>query len=239
MIAMIDGAVGCRQADGSIEMGDSCRWTCDKQTLDGTRTVDIPKFFSNGWGGYVRHKDPKLTDNGFGAYYKNPWQGCISRDQLIGIIWYLIETGQKWELLKVFIHHAAYLWLFAYNTIHNGKKPKGYKWPDITTFNIWSMYLRGLIGIKATPILRKLDAYLLANTAWVNNEDNNDVISYLAHLFCSVEHTPTPESIAAWKLLDKMQIKMEVNSYWSGWRQNPGMAVLYIKRIIKLEKRYG
>lgn len=42
--------------------------------------------FNVHFGAWVRHPHPDMTNNGFGAHYKNPWNGCITRDQLTGIL---------------------------------------------------------------------------------------------------------------------------------------------------------
>ena len=79
--------------------------------------------FEAGWGAYVRHPEKDQTNNGFGAYYKNPWDGVVSRDQITGLLGCLIEHKERYAVFRIFIHSLAWLGLFTYNTRRNGRAP--------------------------------------------------------------------------------------------------------------------
>jgi hypothetical protein len=234
------GALGQIQADGSIEGGDSAVWTGHHVYLTNDEDkFDYVKFYEVSKGAYVRHPDPKMTNNGFGAYYKNPYNGCISRDQLTGILSGIIAKNDIGAMLRLMAHHLTRLFLFSYNTIHNGKKPEESKWklPDLTLLDIWAMQLRGLgkLSIIFFPLLCVLDIHMLLNTLLVNREDDPDQINYAMKLIISREHVPTPISKLSLKLLNKEHLLKNIKAYWTGWRNTPGMYPLYEKRIQELK----
>lgn len=136
--------IGQIQPDGSIEGGDSVNWMGHYLYLT-KHKFPFRKTFEVGFGAYVRHPDPKQTNNGFGAYYKNPWDGVISRDQLIGIIMGLMSQKDRIGMVKLTLHHALRGFLFTYNTRKNGQNPTQTKWkiPDLTFMSIWALILRG------------------------------------------------------------------------------------------------
>lgn len=226
------GAIGHRRQDGSLEMGDSACWTGHHKYL-GSNHLSM-RFFEKGFGGYCRYPDKWGTDNAFGAYYKNPWQGCMSRDQLTGIIAGLIKEASITANLRFIIHHAFSGFLFSYNTIHNGKKPGGYKLPDLTLLDFWAMELRmfGKFSWIFWPLLCVLDIHMLLNTIYFNKHDeDNDQINFAMKHFIGVEHVPTVISWLAWKMCNKDKLKWLLSLYWRGWRKQPGMFDLYERRI--------
>jgi hypothetical protein len=244
------GIIGQIQPDGSIEGGDS-------STFMGAHTYltnsDFPyvKTFEVSWGAYVRHPDPKSTFNGFGAHYRNPWNGCMSRDQWTGVIGALIRQKERMALLRLIAHHALRGFLFSYNTIHNGTDPKTYRFnffrlfwqkegyyklPDLTLFNVWGMYLRGFGAFSWLfwPILCILDLHLLIDTIFSNKQDDNDQINYALRMMVAREFVPTPTVALAVKILDKQHLLNMLKSYWCGWRDNCDMYPLYEKKIKEL-----
>ena len=92
------GVIGQIQDDGSVEGGDALNWMGhwsyheDIPNWPSERIVDF--FEVARGGGYVRHFDPAQTYYGFGSYYKNPYNGCISRDQMPGLIGMLVKRGE-------------------------------------------------------------------------------------------------------------------------------------------------
>jgi hypothetical protein len=248
------GIIGQIQPDGSIEGGDSATWNGAYVYLTNS---DFPyvKTFEVSWGGYVRHPHPEQTYNGFGAYYANPWSGCMSRDQWTGVIGALIRQKERMALLRLIAHHALKGFLFTYNTIPNGQDPtktkfnllkffyrkKGenyFKLPDITLFNMWGMYLRGFGAFSWIfwPLLCVLDLHLLIDTVFSNKQDDNDQINYALRMMVAREFVPTPTVALAVKILDKQHLLDMLKGYWCGWRNNCDMYPLYEKKITELLK---
>lgn len=233
------GIIGQIQPDGSIEGGDAACWqghhvflTDDKDNFPYVSTFEV-KF-----GAYVRHPHPHATNNRFGAYYKDPWNGCISRDQLTGIIAAIVRKGDKVAMLRLMLHHACRLFLFSYNTVKNGVDPKDAKWkmPDLTLLDIWATYLRGFgkASWLLWPLLCVLDIHMLLNTMYSNIQDEDDKINFAIKLLISREFVPTPISWLSSKILNKSKLLDSIKRYWCGWRQNCGMYELYEKRIKEL-----
>jgi len=228
--------IGQIQSDGSVEGGDSVNWMGHWLYLnDGKdKFFDIDLFiktFKVGFGAWVRHPDPEMTNSGFGAHYKNPWNGCISRDQITGILGALIQAGKKWEISQIMIHHMAWLMLFSYNNIRNGDAEKKWKWPDPMLISIWALCLRGVFGRLAWPLLCILDFHLFFSTIHENADTNPDSISYAMRLMISEKYVPTPTSKWAAKILDRKELLEELKSYWCGWRDNCEFLPLYEKKL--------
>lgn len=237
------GVLGQVQPGGWIEGGDSLAWQGAIMALaphfmaaKGWTIKTYIGFFSVSWGGYVRHPKKKSTYNGFGAYYKSPWQGCISRDQFTGLLGALIYHKARVELLKVFLHHGLRGWLFTYNTIQNGSDPKKKvaNFPNITFFNIWSIYVRGFLGWPGIILNTIFDLHGLIDVCIHRRMPDKDPISFAMKRFIEREIYPSPVSYLSWYLLDKEKLKKEIEAYWGTWRQQKGMATFYIRKIDQL-----
>jgi hypothetical protein len=215
--------------DGSLECGDGLNWSCHYAYYSGNE-IDLD-FFESGFGGYVRHPIPSQTDNGFGAYYKSPYLGCISRDQLTGLLAYIIKFKPTGAAFRLFLHYIPRLFLFSYNTIDNGVDPKKakFKLPDPTLFDIWSMILRTnkILSVLFWPILNILDIHLLINTIAFNSFISKDPISYGIKLISCHENTPTLISLLSIIIVNRSKLDLETSIYWSTWRKNGGMAFLF------------
>ena len=233
------GSIGQISPDGTIDGGDSVNWEGHRSYLSNDRlygTMGIltyQEFFSE--FGYVRHPESAPT----ASYYKNPWNGNISRDQLTGILCYHIKYTNDLEALKIILHHGAWLWLFAYNTVRNGDTTFKWKWPDVTLFDIWALELRmfGKLSWIFWPILNILDIHNLLNTIsfnWIEPEDE-DSISFAIKTIACREHIPTITSWITWKILKKDKLLRLVKSYWCNWRRNCGMYDLYEKKVKELD----
>ena len=236
------GVIGQIQGDGSVEGGDSVCWMghwlyLNNGEVDEWNVDKFIYFFEVAFGAYVRHPDPTQTNNGFGAHYKNPWNGCITRDQLTGILAALIVGKKHYAMFRVVIHHLAWLVLFSYSNITNGVDPKTARWKigDLTLFDIWSMQIRGLgvIGYILYPLLVILDIHILLSTIFTNYQPDteNDVINHTVKLLISNEYLKTPFSWLAWKICDKESLLRKLSLYWTGWRDNPEYMDLYIKKF--------
>lgn len=228
------GFIGQWQSPIFIEGGDSANYTGIYKYLTGEGHVPGKinmNQFEVSFGAYVRHPISRYTNNGFGAFYKNPWSGCISRDQLTGIMMGLIAEKQRIALIKLMLHWSLRLFLFSYNTIGNGDDPNDFKWkwPDFTGPDVWSVALRGF-GFYSWifwPVLIFLDIHNLINAFIHNFKKDDEVISFTNKFIISREHVPTPTSFLCEKILDKRQLLKELKSYWCGWRKNCGFYELY------------
>lgn len=244
------------RSDGSMESGDAVNWHGHYlYTFKNAKTAHYKTYrdhFKIGSGAWVRHFDPKMTDNGFGTHYKNPWNGVISRDQLFGILAAVIKFKDIKTLLEMILHHACWLFLFSYNTIDNGKDPKTakWKWPDPASITVWAVYLRGF-GLLSwliiyfpmpflwnLPVFVILDLPLLINAIVRKNKKDSEVISFLAKLGIATEFAPTPLSILALFITDNKEIENELKNYWGGWRNNGGMASLQLGKLRRLKEKW-
>jgi hypothetical protein len=231
-----NGIIGQIQPGNWVEGGDSACWMGHYVYLTGENFPYV-KTFEKGFGGYVRHPDPYATPYGFGAYYKNPWNGCISRDQLTGVILALIKQKEYMAMVRLMLNHSLRLGLFSYNTIHNGTDPKTSKWklPDFTLMDIWAMELRGFGKLSRIfwPLLCILDLHLLVGTIYDRLFDNKepDVINFLGKLIVSREHVPTPISWFAAKCINKANMISRLKAYWCTWRDNADMLPLFEKKL--------
>lgn len=231
-----NGELGQIQLDGSLEMGDSANWTGHWVYLTDATNWAYTDLYEVGFGAYVRHPDPKLTNNGFGSYYKNPWAGCISRDQMTGILAALIGTKNRLAVIRLILHHSLRLFLFSYNTIHNGstEKDRWWKLPDLTLFDIWALEIRALgpLGWILYPLLLVLDIHIFLASFFHNKTFSTDPISFAIKLIISREKMPTPLSILAFKICDKVKLSQEVTHYWSFWRKMKDMPKPYMERLL-------
>jgi hypothetical protein len=232
------GIIGQPIVYGKIEGGDSACWMGHYIYLSNDQEFPFVETFEKRFGGYVRHPDPSRTINGFGSLCANSFDGCISRDQLTGILLALIAQKKRAATLALLIDHMFRLFLFAYNTIPNGADPatSKRKIPDLTLFDIWALEIRALgpCGLLLYPVLCVFDlhvlfAILLDRTGF--NREDNDVINLAGKLIAGKEHLPTPISLLAYKLADKKSLIERIKSYWSGFRDNKGFIPLYEERL--------
>jgi len=245
-----NGIIGQIQADGSIEGGDSACWNGhwlylnDGKDPGGNVVTDVESyvdFFEVEPGAYVRHPVPSESINRFGAYYKNPWNGCISRDQLTGILAALNKHDKPGPILRLMLHHSLKLFLFTYNTVRNGQDPETAEWkmPDITLMDIWALELRALgnavrwLKPILYPVLTILDIHMLLNTLYFNyfNKDE-DNINHAIKLIIGKENNPTIISKLTFKLCNKIKLINTIKSYWCNWRDNCNFAPMYEKKLV-------
>jgi hypothetical protein len=180
--------------------------------------------------------------------------GCISRDQMTGVLLGIIAEGDWKAMLRLMAHWSLRGFLFAYNVVINGmetketkfnlikffynKEPRTnhYKTPDFTLFNMWATALRGF-GVFSWifwPLLVIMDLHILIDTFFTNAQDDDDQINYLGRLHVARKIVPTPTSWLAAKLLKKDHLKALIEKYWAGWRDNPGMSDLHAATIDEL-----
>jgi len=119
------GVIGQIQTGGWVEGGDSACWNGHYSYFSGdTKTLPYVKTFEVKPGAYVRHPKADVTYNGFGAYYRNPWMGCISRDQMTGVLLGIIAEKNRMAMLRLFLHWSLKGFLLTYKVLDNGKDPK-------------------------------------------------------------------------------------------------------------------
>lgn len=246
------------QQDGSLECGDGLNWSSHETYVDGPGCLtgkEIVDVFETSPGNYVRHPDPYMTYHGFGAYSEGIYKGCISRDQMTGLIGALIHTGEMGALVRLMLSHFMRGFIFCNNVVHNGvdvtktkfnlfkfffgtKGENYYKTPDITGPDVWAMFLRGFgkASILAYPLLCVLDVHMLVATWFSNRKPDTDPISYTMKLMVSLEHTPTFVSRYTFKILNRQKLINEISEYWSGWRKQPELPMLYFRRLFSIAK---
>jgi len=231
-----NGIIGQIQPGGWIEGGDSACWMGHYIYLTGD-SFPYVKTFEKGFGGYVRHPDPYATPYGFGSYYKNPWNGCISRDQLTGVLLALIKQKEYMAMVRLMLNHSLKLFLTSYNTIKNGEDPlvSKRKMPDLTLLDIWAMELRGFGKLSWIfyPLLCILDVHLLLGAIVDKLFDGKDpdVINFLGRLILSREQVPTPTSWLATKFVSKANLLSRLSIYWCGWRDGCDFVPLFQKKL--------
>lgn len=224
-------------AQGGVEGGDSASWNGHYNyfSSDGGE-LDYVNTFEVGFGSYVRHPYKHEVFNRFGSYYKSPWDGVMSRDQLTGVLLGIIAAKNYVAGLRYVVHSMLRLFIFGYNTRKNGVDPNNapYKVPDILGPDMWALMLRSLGPIVAyifLPILLLGDLHLLINTLLVNNSDKDDKINYLGRLHVANNVAPTFIARQCVKLVNKQKLDKSLEEYWVGWRDNPGMYDLHSKAI--------
>ena len=244
MITDSFGFLGQIQDDGSIEGGDSVNWTAHfyyitNKTHPRAHGDNQLSPFEVGFGAYVRHPYPKQTIEGFGAYYKNPWDGVMSRDQLTGVLGFLVASKDRLAMLRLVMHHAAWLFLFSYNTRINGQDPSKakWKWPDLTLMDVWAMEARGVLGWWSLPVTTLFDLHMLiaAIIQRLSPKADHDPISAAMKWSVAREFYQSPTSWLAWKLLNKTKLIEDIKAYWSGWRSLPEMGWLWQQKINTLD----
>lgn len=224
------------QSRGILDGGDTVNWEGHRVYL--TDGVGTPlSLFETGKGGYCRHFDPDMTYKGFGSYYQNPWDGVISKDQLTGIIAWIIKTKDYRAAVSLLLHHFCWLFLFAYNTRANGEDPETTSWkiPDPTLFETWCIEFR-MIPWVFYPLAWISDLYLILRVLLFNLQGSSDPISFTMRIFICIENMPTLWSYLAWKILNKNKLLKALENYWCGWRQHPTMFEYYKRKIEMLSK---
>lgn len=246
------GMVG-QPYDGGVEGGDALTWNGKYKYYSG-RDDSVPMdLFEVNWGAYVRHPYPHPEYNRFGWYYKNPWDGNITEDQITGAILGRIHEKDWKALWRIFFHSLAWLGLGVYNNRKNGVTPSEAKWslPGVFSPKTTQMLWRGIVAF--TPGLKYLapifyiffflaDIVLLFDV-WVDNENpKDDRINDVDRL--SIARSLFPTIAGRWAVdnLDKEHMKSRIRLYWGGplvptnnWRNNPGMYYMMAKAIEELK----
>lgn len=141
-----NGYPGCIDYDGSWDGGDTAAIMGNLWALDpDTRTKLPPLPWDDVNGVPLRHPD------------KTKWYGQpdrFSRDQLVAVLcgfalggrwWYGKERGfvcSDWYKIQLFKAHKREAFSWAWNTRGNGKIDAKKKFPDLTAFEVWALWLR-------------------------------------------------------------------------------------------------
>ena len=250
---------------GELEGGDSLNWTGHKCFLEwflgiGGSTIKTVDFFIRN-GGFVRYPDPAMTNNGFGAFFENIFNGCISRDQFTGKVLMLLalisssrqrDDADAIKRIKNYCveeHLDRYL-IKTNNVIHNGQNP--YEDPtrkraDFTGPDIWALLLRldsthRNLSLVGRVLLHIIDTQMFLNTVllYTFRRGENDLVSYTGKLIASMAVSPTLVSKLTWCIAPKKRLRDAAQIYWDNpdkdktQRYQPGMVKLTHAAIDKL-----
>lgn len=228
------GAVG-QPYKGGFEGGDSASWSGIYYYLTKRTTFIYSRFFQVKPGAYVRHPIKNGTYNMYGSYYKNPWDGNMSRDQLTGVMAGLINDNILVEKLKFSFHSLLRLFIFAYNNRENGVDPEKGSWrfPDLLGPASIATHIRmyKYLAIILNPILHILDIHLVLSTLIINKTEKDDCNNYFLRLQIARDISPTLTSRYAVSILDKKHLVGRLFHYWCFWRKQPGMYRLLQDKI--------
>lgn len=228
----IDGlGILCQpQSDGTLDGGDSVNWTAHAIFVGAVRGWDRDRFcrtFEMRPGAWVRHPEPSRSSFGWAAYEAGAWQGCISRDQMTGVMCLLVRLDHRRALADLLREHLRRGLLFSSNTIKNGQDPRSVnrKVPDFTGPETWSLYVRGLMrpSLFKSAVLCVLDVALLLSALALRFKPKDDVLSFLIRLATADWVDPTPVSGLALRVTDFDRIRLSLKNYWTGWRDQPEM----------------
>ncbi len=179
-----NGYPGTRQWDGSWDGGDTAAIMGTVRTLVPTSsliefTMDYP--WNQEYDQPIRHPDTT-------KWYSQPWN--FSRDQLVPVLCSLIlGPAREAELSRLLAAHKKRLFLSSWNG-------------DLTTLEVWALWLRILRPWWAKLVLPVLDLETLVNTflwRWVRKDN----VARNQMLVCLMiqKHSPTWVGWLAYKLL--------------------------------------
>lgn len=218
------------QRDGSLEGGDSVNWMGHALFVGALRGWSIERYcstFEVRPGVWVRHPIPSRSMWGWASYEDGVWDGCVSRDQMTGILCCLLKFDHKPALRSLFIEHCKRFLLFATNTIKNGQDPRTLtrKCPDLTGPDIWSLYVRGLMGpsMIKSALLNLLDLHLLFAALLFRRNPRTDALSFVIKLAAADLVDSTFVSRLASSITDGDTVVSALRDYWCGWRDQPEM----------------
>lgn len=224
---------------GCVEMGDGTSWNGHYNYFSPKKDgVPYRKTFEVSFGGYARYPIPDPKCNAYGWYYKNPWNGNISRDQIMGIILGLIADKDYYGTFRFICHTALSGFILAYNNKENGVDPVHGPWrrPDFLGPSTWASIIRMIPVVRylAFPLLCVLDIQILIDTFLENKATNDEVINYLGRVSLANDIVRTPTAWLAAKLLNKETFLEKLYTYWVPWRSQPGMYEIHKAAVERL-----
>lgn len=226
------GSNGCEMGDGTSWNGHYNYYSPKK---DG---VPFRKTFEVSFGGYARYPIPDPKFNAYGSYYKNPWNGNISRDQIMGIILGLIADKDYYGTFRFICHTALSGFILAYNNKQNGVDPNHAPWkfPDPLGPSTWASIIRMVPVVRYLlfPLLCLLDLQIVYDTYKENRSEDDEVINYLGRVSLANDIVRTPTAYWAAKALNKETFLQKLYTYWVPWRSQPGMYEIHKVAVEKL-----
>lgn len=218
------------QRDGTLEGGDSVNWMGHALFVGALRGWSIERYcstFEVRPGVWVRHPIPSRSMWGWASYEDGVWNGCVSRDQMTGILCCLLKFDHRDALKSLFVEHCKRFLLFATNTIKNGQDPKTItrKCPDLTGPDVWALYVRGLMrpSLIKELLLCVLDLHLLAAAIMFRRSPRTDVLSFVIKLAAADLVDSSPVSRYALSITSRESVIDSLREYWCGWRDQPEM----------------
>lgn len=216
-----------------LDGGDSLCWTGHYFYLTNNHRTKYyrEQFEYPGKPGiYHRHPDPTFSLYGWASE-----PNVESRDQLTGRLCYQAKMNDKEALKSSLWRHFLRGMIFASNTMGNGKDPKEakFKLPDITLFDVWALYIRGLRLWLLYPLLLAFDIQLVISAPLSRTKQSDDIINHTLKCILANEVMPTPWIWLINRLNSKQTTMYKLQSYWGNWRKQSGMVELYAPYINK------
>ncbi len=212
------------------------QWDCLELYIENFESKEHP-------GLYVRHPNVAQSRYGWASYCDGNWRGVESRDQMTGKLCFFTEAEAKGALWRCFKQHLKRGLVFANNTIHNGDDPNDYKYantwkltkvrkfPDLTLFDIWALYIRGFRAWYLYLFLILFDFHLLGSVISKKLNGDTDVISLFLKQLTSRKIMSTPIGWLACQVISGEEMKRRLKVYWCGWRKQPGMYKLCVPMV--------
>lgn len=201
-----NGFPGTRQADNTLDMGDSAAIYFNVAAL----SINLPelsdKYFDGIHDAPVRHPDSA-------KWWGQPDR--FSRDQLIPILCYAAIRQVKNDFIqKIYVSHKKRYLLLAWNTKRNGAIDVPDKFPDITGPEILGLWLRVHQPFGCSLVLPLLDLETLVNAIlwrWFQPVTNRVTRNHL--LVASTQRKVLPTFVS--KLADKINNYNDLIKRWN------------------------
>lgn len=209
-----------------LEGGDSVNWMGHLlYVFPGWMGWDPNKYiktFESKPGLWCRHPNTNRSTGGWASFAGGTWDGVMSRDQMKGILCYLVKNKMLLAIKRLLNEHKKRFLLFANNSIKNGQDPKTAKRkvPDLTVGDIWGLFIRGIYsrGFFSWVALCLCDIHLVASAIESRFSNDNDIISFIICATLAHDIRPTFVSKFAIMICNYGDINDKAYRYWSGWR---------------------
>lgn len=200
-----NGMPGTRDYAGNLDMGDSAAIFFNVAALSdqfgGLRCLN---YYDEIHKVPVRHPDT------------SKWWGQpdrMSRDQLIPILcWAIMQDKADHNLIKkIFISHLKRGLLFAWNTRKNGVIDTPWKMPDVTSLEIWGLWLRIFKPVGYQLLLPLCDLETLVNAViWKFKPETNQLTRN--HMLVCLAQRSKP-SVVSW-IVNKINNYPDLVARW-------------------------
>jgi hypothetical protein len=196
------GLPGTFNSEGWLDMGDSAAIYFNVEALAPSTFKVNENFYFN--VNPVRHPD-------YSKWWGQP-DRC-SRDQMIPMLcWAALQKKKHSEFInKLFLAHKKHKFLYAWNTKKNGEMDVPDKKPDLTTFEVWGLWLRIYQPKWAKWVLWICDLEtLLGSISWKFRKDRVTRNHMLVSL---TQNKVMPTFIS--KISYKLNNFQELNNRWN------------------------